>query len=312
MDPQFVADRLAALSGLDYAKMHATGNDFVVFADPDDERDVDAADVAALCHRRLGLGADGLMRAVRSEHVPEGRALLESEPTAEWFMDYRNGDGSIAEMCGNGVRAFAHFLLSEGLVQLPDAGLRIGTRAGVKVVRRAGDGYSVDMGPWRFTDPQRAEADAMDSLVLTDGLAVARPSLSVDMGNPHTVVALADAQELESADLREIPEVEPLPANGVNVEYVVPEEPLVQEEIAAISMRVHERGVGETLSCGTGICAAVVATRHWAGAAGTAARAWAVQVPGGVCGVRFMNGDDGVEHVILSGPAVTVARGTLA
>jgi len=314
MNPAAIVDTLASLTGLPYSKLHATGNDFVMVSAPNGERSLSPAQVAAVCDRHLGIGGDGFIRAVRSE------ALAATEPTAraaadagaEWFMDYSNGDGSIAEMCGNGVRAFAHYLLLEGLAQIPAEGLKIGTRGGVKVVTRSGDGYRVDMGPWEFIHPARAEADATDSLVTTAGLDVPRPSLSVSMGNPHTVVALPDAAELASLDLTRLPAVEPLPPHGVNVEYVVPAEPLVVDRVAAIDMRVHERGVGETLSCGTGICAAVVAVRHWAGAAGRDAAAWAVSVPGGVCGVRFSVGADGAEHVFLSGPAVRVATGVIA
>ena len=317
MNPQDVAAQLATLSGLQFTKMHATGNDFVVFSDPAGQRDVTAEQTAALCDRHLGVGGDGLIRAVRTVALEAGSQIATAgheshDADAEWFMDYRNGDGSIAEMCGNGVRAFAHYLLLEGLAQMPSSGLHIATRAGVKIVTLSADGYSVDMGPWEFIHPAQAAADAMDSTVLTRGLEVARPSLSVSMGNPHTVVALADPQELAAADLGAQPAVEPLPANGVNIEYVVPAEPLVVDRVGAIDMRVHERGVGETLSCGTGICAAVVATRHWAGAAGVQAQAWAVQVPGGVCGVRFRTGPGGVEHVLLSGPAERVFAGVLA
>lgn len=310
MDPLDAQTQLKSLEGLGFSKLHATGNDFVVYADVHGERDVTPEQVEALCDRHLGLGADGLIRAVRSEQLPEGRALLAADPAAEWFMDYRNGDGSVAEMCGNGVRAYAHFLVSEGLARIPAGGLHLATRAGVKIVSEAGDGYAVDMGVWRYAHPEQAEGAAMDSLVTTAGLEVARPSLSVDMGNPHTVVALADDAELGRLDLTRLPEVDPVPEAGVNVEYVVPADPLVEDHVAMISMRVHERGVGETLSCGTGVCAAVIATRTWAGPAGEAAAAWAVQVPGGVCGVRFRSGEDG-EHVILSGPAVRVARGEL-
>ncbi|MGO3152856.1 MAG: diaminopimelate epimerase [Galactobacter sp.] len=310
MDPRLAETHLTALAGLDFQKLHATGNDFVIYTDVAGERDVSPEQVAALCDRHLGVGGDGLIRAVRSQQLPEGQALLAADPEAEWFMDYRNGDGSIAEMCGNGVRAYAHFLTLNGLADISDTGLHIGTRAGVKIVKRSGDGYSVDMGPWHYLHPDLAEENAMDSLVTTSGLDVARPSLSVDMGNPHTVVALANDNELANLDLTRLPTVEPAPSNGINVEYVVPADPLVEDHVAMISMRVHERGVGETLSCGTGICAAVVATRTWAGSSGAAAAAWAVQVPGGVCGVRFRPASDG-EHVILSGPAVRVSTGIL-
>jgi diaminopimelate epimerase len=301
----------ASLSGLRFSKGHGTGNDFVLVADPDGDRDIAPAAVALLCDRHRGIGGDGLIRAVRSRQLPEGVALLETNPNAEWFMDYRNGDGSLSEMCGNGVRVFVHFLIEEGLAALEPGGeLTIGTRGGVKVVARTADGYRVDMGPWEFIFPSQAKDRAMDSLVKAAGLDVDRPALSVSMGNPHSVVALADEAELAGTNLSEAPVVDPLPPHGTNVEFAVPAEPLVTDGVGHISMRVHERGVGETLSCGTGACAAAVATRFWAG--DDAPDTWQVRVPGGVVGVRFFPGPDGREHVELSGPAVIVATGILA
>jgi diaminopimelate epimerase len=300
-----------ALSGLRFSKGHGTGNDFVLVADPEGVHTIGADQAAALCDRHRGIGADGLIRAVPSRFLPEGRELLTEAPDAEWFMDYRNADGSLSEMCGNGVRVFVHFLRAEGLIDLPDGGsLTIGTRGGVKTVVRTGNGYAVDMGPWEFIFPGEASAKAMDSLVTADGLEVPRPALSVSMGNPHTVVALAELSELEGTRLFTAPKVDPVPANGTNVEFVVPAEPLVHDGVGSVTMRVHERGVGETQSCGTGACAAAVAIRHWAGA--EAPDAWRVNVPGGVVGVKFFAGPAGHEHVELSGPAVIVASGTLS
>ncbi|MDQ0120701.1 diaminopimelate epimerase [Pseudarthrobacter sp902506025] len=302
---------LRTLSGLCFSKGHGTGNDFVLVADPEGTHEIGADQAAALCDRHRGIGADGLIRAVPSRFLPEGQDLLAGAPDAEWFMDYRNADGSLSEMCGNGVRVFVHFLRTEGLIDLPDGGsLTIGTRGGVKTVVRTGDGYAVDMGPWEFIFPGEASAKAMDSLVTADGLEVARPALSVSMGNPHTVVALAELSELTGTRLFTAPKVDPVPANGTNVEFVVPAEPLVHDGVGSVTMRVHERGVGETQSCGTGACAAAVAIRHWAGA--EAPDAWRVHVPGGVVGVKFFAGPGGHEHVELSGPAVIVASGTLS
>lgn len=302
---------LRTLSGLRFSKGHGTGNDFVLVADPEGTHEIGADQAAALCDRHRGIGADGLIRAVPSRFLPEGQDLLAGAPDAEWFMDYRNADGSLSEMCGNGVRVFVHFLRTEGLIDLPDGGsLTIGTRGGVKTVVRTGDGYAVDMGPWEFIFPGEASAKAMDSLVTADGLEVARPALSVSMGNPHTVVALAELSELTGTRLFTAPKVDPVPANGTNVEFVVPAEPLVHDGVGSVTMRVHERGVGETQSCGTGACAAAVAIRHWAGA--EAPDAWRVHVPGGVVGVKFFAGPGGHEHVELSGPAVIVASGTLS
>ncbi|MFJ3958716.1 diaminopimelate epimerase [Arthrobacter sp. NPDC090010] len=302
---------LPGLRGLDFAKGHGTGNDFVLVADPEGERDFSAEQVAVLCDRHQGIGSDGLIRAVPSHLLAEGRVLQELEPEAEWFMDYRNNDGSIAEMCGNGVRVFVHFLLESSLVELPEGGsLKIGTRGGVKVVTRVPGGYAVDMGPWGFIHPAEAAERAMDSIVTTRGLEGERPALSITMGNPHTVLALAGLDELEALPLTEVPTVHPLPPNGTNVEFVVPSEPLVQDGVGHITLRVHERGVGETQSCGTGACAAAAAIRYWAGTSAPAQ--WQVAVPGGVVGVTFLPASDDGEHVVLSGPAVLVARGTLA
>jgi diaminopimelate epimerase len=302
---------LTSLSGTAFTKGHGTGNDFVLIADPDGTQQIGPEAVAVLCDRHQGIGGDGLIRAVRSKHLSEGRALLAMAPEAEWFMDYRNGDGSLSEMCGNGVRVFVHFLIEQELVTLSEGqSLIIGTRAGLKVITRSKDGYAVDMGPWEFIFPDQAVAKAMDSLVNAEGLEVPRPALSVSMGNPHTVVALAELDELAATKLFESPEVDPRPANGTNVEFVVPAEPLVHDGAGHITMRVHERGVGETQSCGTGACASAVAIRHWAGPG--APNEWQVQVPGGTVHVSFLPGPDGKEHVQLSGPAVLVASGTIA
>lgn len=301
---------LSLVGPLEYAKGHGTGNDFVLVADPHDIHEITPEQVAAICDRNRGVGGDGLIRAVPSAALAEGREILAQEPRATWFMDYRNADGSLSEMCGNGVRVFVHFLVSEKLVDLPvGATLFIGTRGGLKSVSRVPEGYAVDMGPWEFIYPLAAASNGLDSVVQTQGLPTARPSLSVSMGNPHTVLAMASAAELVDIDLVTDPVVDPLPPQGTNVEYVLPAEPLIENGQGSLRMRVHERGVGETLSCGTGACAAAVATRHWAGAQET--KQWVVEVPGGILGVKFVPGAAGKEHVVLSGPAVLVARGRI-
>lgn len=293
-----------------FAKGHGTGNDFILVADPGGRRELATEQIARMCDRHRGLGGDGLIRAVHTRNMPEGPALLAANPGAEWFMDYYNADGSLSEMCGNGVRVFVHFLVTQGLVELGQGEeLAVGTRGGVKYVVRAGDGYRVDMGPWNFIFPQQVPQGS-DSLVEAVGLNVARPALSISLGNPHTVVALAELTELVGVQLTTTPTVTPLPTHGTNVEFAVPAEPLVIDDVGHLSMRVHERGVGETLSCGTGACAAAAAIRHWAGPAAPAS--WLVALPGGVVGVRFFPGADGREHVELSGPAVMVAEGVLA
>ena len=298
------------LSGMEFLKGHGTGNDFVLVVDPEGRLLLDDDVVRAACDRHQGIGGDGFIRIIRSAALPEGRQLLEQDPSAEWFMDYRNGDGSIAEMCGNGVRVFVRALLQQGLVDLGEgAMLRIGTRGGLKTVAATPDGFAVDMGPWGFIDGDRARERGSDAVVTAQGLKVPRPGVSITMGNPHTVVALAEGEKLDHLQLWTQPEVSPTPPDGTNVEFVVPADD-EGDGIGRLRMRVHERGVGETQSCGTGACAAAAATRFWAGA--SAPDEYLVQVPGGIVSATFVPGPDGAEHVVLAGPAEIVARGVFA
>jgi len=284
-----------------FTKGHGTGNDFVLFADPDGEIDLTPAQIAAIGDRHFGVGGDGVLRAVRSKNIPEGAAILAEDDAAEWFMDYHNSDGSVSEMCGNGIRVFTRYLLDNGLATLEHGEtLAIGTRSGVRDVQRNLTGYQVDLGRWSL--------DGGEPLVRAKNLDVQRPGLGINVGNPHVVVALASDAELDAADLSYIPQLDPEPVDGANVEFVVPSDPLVKDGVGHIRMRVHERGSGETLSCGTGAAAAALATRHWAGTG--APNQWRVEVPGGTVGVRMWAAEDG-EHVSLSGPAELVYTGEL-
>ena len=255
-----------------FAKGHGTENDFVLIP-PDEGIQLTDDVVRALCDRRRGIGADGVLAVVRTDDSDDVR----------WFMDYRNADGSIAEMCGNGIRVFARFLVTEGYE--PPGHLRIGTRAGVKDVDVSSDGdITVDMGV----------AQRLDDAKVTIGDAT-YDACGWSMGNPHLVVL--DAGDVARLDLTSAPRVEPVAAfaDGVNVEVV--------EQLGPchIRMRVVERGVGETRSCGTGACAAAVAAMDAAGVRTT----YIVDVPGGRLMVDWR--PDG--RVFLTGPAVLVALG---
>ncbi len=282
-----------------FTKGHGTGNDFVVIPDPDGDLELTDDQVAVLCDRRFGIGADGILRVVRSTAIDEGADAASAG--AEWFMDYRNADGSKAEMCGNGIRVFARFLADAGWAALEGSPALIGTRAGVKSVTRSDLGFEADLGTWRV------EPDEI--LVRARGLGVPRPGLGIDVGNPHIVVALSNNEELDALELTSRPQLHPEPPRGANIEFVVPSDPLVREGVGSIRMRVFERGVGETLSCGTGVAAAALAVRHWAGQA--APDRWAVEVPGGTLGVRMLR-VRGDLHVLLSGPATLVYSGEVA
>ncbi|HLV05185.1 MAG TPA: diaminopimelate epimerase [Actinomycetaceae bacterium] len=295
---------LTALRGVPLTKGHATENDFVLLTDPDGSLALDAATVAAVCDRRTGVGADGLVRAARTSGL-EDPTVREAQQ-AEWFMDYRNTDGSPAEMCGNAIRLLVAYLADEGLLAAPEGEpVAVATRGGVRTVWRSGTGWTVDMGPWHLPGGDAAARRAFDVAVQAVGLEGTRAGLRVDMPNPHVVVALPDTDELDGADLG--PRVAVDPPQETNVELVVPlgETTVDGERVGMVRMRVQERGVGETRSCGTGACAAAVALRTWGGA--DAPRLWRVFVPGGELGVRLT--DDG--RALLTGPATLVARVTL-
>ncbi|PYY40230.1 diaminopimelate epimerase [Curtobacterium sp. MCPF17_046] len=294
------------MTELHFTKGHGTGNDFVLFADPDATVDLTPDRIRAIADRRFGVGADGVIRAVRSDAIPEGRAVLAEDPDATWFMDYHNADGSVAEMCGNGIRVFARYLTEAGLVDLaPGQTLTVGSRKGVVDIQRSSTGFAADLGRWR---PGIDGGGSDDVLVRAKELDRARPGLGIDVGNPHVVVAVASEEELAGIDLTYVPVLDPAPASGANVEFVLPGDPLVTDGVGEITMRVHERGSGETLSCGTGAIAAALATRYWAGSA--APDTWRVRVPGGVLTVRMFAAEDG-EHVSLAGPAELVFSGDL-
>ena len=310
------------LRGRELIKGHATLNDFLMLVDPSCEVAVSGADIAAVCDRRNGIGADGFVRIVRTTSLPGAGAFAAAVPEAEWFMDYYNADGSVAEMCGNATRLFAHVLDSEGLRPIADGeSVTIGTRGGARTVTRLGDLWTVDMGPARLTRPEEADDEGWDTTVMVPGLAGPRAALSVEMPNPHTVVALGEEDELEAAVFAGLTDsaapvvYDPLPEVGTNLELVVPlgeeVDPDTQAPVGIARMRVLERGVGETLSCGTGCCAAAVALHTWTGLG--APEDYRLLVPGGEIGVHVgANPLAEDSTVLLTGPATVTGRVTIA
>jgi diaminopimelate epimerase len=262
-----------------FVKGHGTENDFVILPDPDGSLDLSPAFVAALCDRRRGIGADGVLRVVRARAAVAG-----VDQDAEWFMDYRNADGGIAEMCGNGIRVFARYLVDAGLAAPGE--LPVATRAGVRLVRLGGSGdVTVDMGVPQVLGEGRA---------LVDGRT--RTGLRISMGNPH--LACAVAEPVAGLDLTRAPGVDAAVfPEGTNVELYR------TLGDGRIEMRVHERGSGETRSCGTGAVATAVAAAY---VEGRAEGTWEISVPGGAVTVTL----DGTTS-FLRGPAVLVAEGEL-
>ncbi|MEU3664174.1 diaminopimelate epimerase [Streptomyces sp. NPDC032940] len=273
-----------------FLKGHGTENDFVIVPDPENALDLPPAAVAALCDRRAGIGGDGLLHVVRSAAHPEAKDMAAE---AEWFMDYRNGDGSVAEMCGNGVRVFARYLQHAGHVTAGD--LAVATRGGVKRVHLAKNG-DVTVGMGRALLP---EGDVEVSVGERSW-----PARNVNMGNPHAVAFVTDLDH--AGNLYDPPPFRPAEAypDGVNVEFVA------DRGTRHVAMRVHERGSGETRSCGTGACAVAVATARRDGAdpavTGTPVT-YTVDVPGGT--LVITERPDG--EIEMTGPAVIVAAGEI-
>lgn len=266
-----------------FAKGHGTENDFVILVDRDGLNPPSDDEVRWLCDRRAGIGADGILRAVAGRHV-DG---WDGDPGI-WFMDYRNGDGSIAEMCGNGVRVFVRYLLNEGLAVGPR--VPVGTRAGLRTTEELPDGrIRVGMGPALVRG---------DDVAVTTADGAGFLAVPVDVGNPHAVSFCADPA---SVDLGAAPRWSPAEAfpHGVNAEFVTERGP------RHLSMRVFERGAGETRSCGTGTVAVAAAwhARHGSSTVPGAAITYRVDVPGGTVEVELG------EQTYLTGPAVIVARG---
>jgi diaminopimelate epimerase len=249
---------------------HGTENDFVILFDPDSQYSITPAQIAAICNRDTGVGADGFIRITK--------------PDGKWFMDYSNSDGSIAEMCGNGIRVMARYLVARG--HLPEGIFAINTRAGIKHLRVPLEGdISVNMGQ---------VTDEMEEIEVTQN-GKTWSGLNISVGNPHAVVFLDDLEEVGS--LTTAPVVSPHSSypEGVNVEFV---QILANNEAR---MRVHERGSGETRSCGTGTCAvALAATIH---TRGKLPRRWTIYPPGG----RLIVDIDGHSNATLIGPAELIA-----
>ncbi len=265
-----------------FAKGHGTGNDFVVLLDREAMMAVGELEVRFLCNRHIGIGGDGLLRAVLARHVPE----WDGDPHL-WFMDYRNADGSIAEMCGNGLRVFVRFLLHQDLATGPV--VQVATRAGLKEATVLPDGrIRVAMGP-----VQVADRGVRVRTVGGDEFA----ALTADVGNPHAVSFCDDLARLR---LHTTPSWSPpdvFPA-GANLEFAA-----VRGE-RQVAMRVFERGVGETQSCGTGTVAVAAATRLHTGDTADLPVTYLVDTPGGQLDVELT-----ADQAFLTGPAVIVAHG---
>ena len=287
-------------------KTHATGNDFVVYADPEGRYEPTADEVRFLCDRHFGIGGDGLIRLARPCDVSDltaAQVVEAGEAGAEWFMDYRNADGTLAEMCGNGTRVTALFAQRMGYADGPGGvPFRLATRAGVKTLTSLGDlepfgrdVFRVDMGGWR-----RGETDAFS--VTLPGVDGSARGTYVDMGNPHVVAVIGDDEAtlpaVEALDLGVKPVVAPVLESDQNVEFVRIDHVDTVRGVGAATMRVHERGCGETLSCGTGLCATAITLR-----ARTGVSHWDITVRGGVLRVDVTDDD-----VRLTGSATIVAR----
>ena len=287
-------------------KAHATGNDFVVYLDEDGTHEPTADEVRFLCDRHFGIGGDGLIRLAHPQAVSDvnERQIADcAAGDADWFMDYRNADGSLAEMCGNGTRAITLFAQRQGIADQPGGKpFHLGTRAGVKVLTSLGDVpglgkdvFQVEMGAWK-----RGDVDGYE--VTIPGTSGSARGTFVDMGNPHVVAVLEDAcaslPNVEDLDLVTKPVVAPEIPSDQNVEFVRIDEQSEGDDAGEATMRVNERGCGETLSCGTGLCATAITLR-----AKTGIDHWTITVRGGTLRVDVTD-----EDVKLTGSATIVGK----
>lgn len=287
-------------------KAHATGNDFVVYLDEDGTHEPTADEVRFLCDRHFGIGGDGLIRLAHPQAVSDvnERQIADcAAGDADWFMDYRNADGSLAEMCGNGTRAITLFAQRQGIADQPGGKpFHLDTRAGVKVLTSLGDVpglgkdvFQVEMGAWK-----RGDVDGYE--VTIPGTSGSARGTFVDMGNPHVVAVLEDAfaslPNVEDLDLVTKPVVAPEIPSDQNVEFVRIDEQSEGDDAGEATMRVNERGCGETLSCGTGLCATAITLR-----AKTGIDHWTITVRGGTLRVDVTD-----EDVKLTGSATIVGK----
>lgn len=277
-----------------FAKGHGTQNDFVVLPDLDAQLSLAPAAVAALCDRRRGLGADGVLRVTRADAALAAGVfcrLPDGVGAGDWYMDYRNADGSIAQICGNGVRVFAHYLRASGLESADE--FVVGSLAGPRpVVLHRSDATTAEVTVEMGKANQFGTGSAVVGGRSFTGLAV-------DVGNPHLACVGVGEEELAALDVAgpvsfdagQFPD-------GVNIEV------LTAPVNGSVAMRVHERGVGETRSCGTGTVAATVAALAAQGADTGTLR---VRIPGGEVVVTVTESTS-----YLRGPSVLVARGELS
>jgi diaminopimelate epimerase len=274
---------------LPFTKMHGLGNDYV-YVDAFAHRVPDPAGLARrVSARRTGIGSDGLI-------------LIRPSTTADCRMEMYNADGSRGEMCGNGIRCVAKYAYEHGLARFNP--LRVETDAGIKLVQLEIENNrvscaTVDMGEPILDGPRipvAAEGRVIDAPLEVGGTTYRVTCVS--MGNPHCVVFLPDVGTLNLADIGPRFEHHPFFPARVNTEFVRVDAP------DSLTMRVWERGSGETAACGTGACAVLVA----AALTGRAERRATVHLQGGDLAIEWRAADD---HVTMTGPAEEVFHGQI-
>ena len=258
-----------------FTKMHGLGNDYIYLDCTKGEPPELPKLAAALSDRHFGVGGDGLICICPSE-------------TADFRMRMFNADGSEGEMCGNGIRCVGKFVYDKGLTSKTE--LDVETLAGIKHVALSVLGgevksVTVDMGIPRPEEPRTVKYQGKEYR-----------GIPVSMGNPHFVIPVQDVKAFNLPMLAPLSVPNPTFRNGVNVEIT---EVLAPDRLLT---RVWERGSGETLACGTGACAALVA----AVLEGKAERSATVHLPGGDLSICW---DEVSGHIFMTGPAVTVFEG---
>lgn len=285
---------------LQFSKAQASGNDYLVIIDPDNEQALTADQIRQLLDRHTGVGATGIIRAVHTHRVADAVSMLNDEPDAQWYLDVYDNTAQRIPMCGDAIRIMVHTLIEQQRIS-PERRdtVPVATPVGIRDVLVGAGSMAVDLGRWRLGE---------EYLVNGAGLHISRPGLALRINEQHVVVALSDDAKLEGLELSRPAEIAPVPDEATCYEFVVPEEPFISDGVARIRMRVQNALGVEQVANGNAAAAAALAFRHWGGS--EMPNSWSVVTPTHKVSVRMYATEEG-EHVSLSGPVHTVFQGTI-
>lgn len=288
------------MTHVQFSKAQASGNDYLVIVDPENEQAFTADQLCLLQDRHFGVGATGVIRAVKTSRVAAAMGMLDDEPDAQWYFDAYDNNAQRLPMCGDAIRIMVHVLIEQGFIS-PERRdtIPVATPAGIRDVLVGAGSMAVDLGRWRLGD---------EFLVNGAGLHISRPGLAIRINEPHVVVALSDDSKLDGLELSRPAEIAPVPDEATSFEFVVPEDPFITDGVARIRMRTQSAFGVEQAANGNAAAAAALAFRHWGGS--DMPHSWSVHTGTQKFSVRMYATEEG-EHVSLNGPVQTVFHGSI-